>query len=235
MVIGEQNKRTDMKTRIAHLLFALSVASGVGAAGQGADAPEAPRDEWIALFDGTDLSAWRNAGGGAPGKGWVIEDSALVRKDKAGAIWTKERFGDFALELEFLTEGNSGLFFRTDNVRNCVQTGIEMQIHKPTTSGRHGLGAIYDCVAPSKQAGREGWNQVTLTVLDNKITVLLNGETIVDMDLDQWDTPGKNPDGSKNKFRAALKDFKRDGHIGFQDHGALVKFRNVRIKRINKP
>ena len=45
---------------------------------------------------------------------------------------------------------------------------------------------------------------------------------------------GKNPDpdGSKNKFRTALKDFKREGHIGFQDHGANVWFRNVRIKQL---
>ena len=54
----------------------------------------------------------------------------------------------------------------------------------------------------------------------------------MDMDLNKWTEPGRNPDAekSKNKFSAALKDFKREGHIGFQDHGANVWFRNVRIK-----
>ena len=29
---------------------------------------------------------------------------------------------------------------------------------------------------------------------------------------------------------AALKDFKRGGHVGLQDHGAVVKVRNIRIR-----
>jgi hypothetical protein len=56
----------------------------------------------------------------------------------------------------------------------------------------------------------------------------------IDMDLNRWTEPQKNPgrEGSKNKFRTALKDFKREGHIGFQDHGANVWFRNVRIRQL---
>ncbi|OHB77622.1 MAG: hypothetical protein A2Z25_05830 [Planctomycetes bacterium RBG_16_55_9] len=76
------------------------------------------------------------------------------------------------------------------------------------------------------------WNHVTITAVDNKMSIVLNGEQIIDMDLNRWTQPHKNPDpdGSKNKFNTALKDFKREGHIGFQDHGANVWFRNVRIK-----
>lgn len=74
------------------------------------------------------------------------------------------------------------------------------------------------------------WNHVTITAVNNKITIVLNGEQIIDMHLNRWMQPHKNPDKSDNKFRTALKDFKREGHIGFQDHGANVWFRNVRIK-----
>ena len=192
-----------------------------------------PGDGWFDLLGGMDLNAnWQNAHGKAPGAGWAIENGELVRKGKGGYIWTRERFADFVLELEFNTKGNSGVFFRTDDPRRCVQTGIEMQVHKPGAPGKHGVGAIYDCLAPSKSAAKEGWNQVVLTANDNKITIVLNGEAIIDMDLNQWDTPNKNPDGSKNKFRTALKDLKRDGHIGVQDHGSEVRYRNIRIKRL---
>lgn len=152
-------------------------------------------------------------------------------------IWTKDRFGDFVLELEFKTEGNGGIFIRTDDPRDCVQTGIEMQVYRPVERpGKHSCGAIYDALAPTKEMTKDGeWNHVIITAVDNKINIVLNGEQIIDMDLNRWAEPHKNPDESKNKFRTALKDFKRQGYIGFQDHGANVWFRNVRIKRLRKP
>ncbi|MEJ2701518.1 MAG: DUF1080 domain-containing protein [Sedimentisphaerales bacterium] len=187
---------------------------------------------WQVLFDGTDLSNWQSANGGKPSSGWAIENGALARHARAGMIWTKERFGNFILDLEFKTEGNSGVFFRTDHPEDAVQTGIEMQVYKHVdTPGKHSCGAVYDALAPSKEMTRDGqWNHVTITAVDNKIEIVLNGEQIIDMDLNRWTQPRKNPDGSTNKFRTALKDFKREGHIGFQDHGANVWYRNVRIR-----
>jgi hypothetical protein len=184
---------------------------------------------WIALFDGERLDGWANRDGQKPGEGWTIEDGALVCK-KGGDIWTKQRYGDFVLELEFQAKGNSGVFIRTDNPKDNVQTGIEIQVDKPRPPGKHSVGAAYDLQAPSKNAATEGWNKMVITARGSLLKVDLNGEQIIDINLDRWTEPGLNPDGTKNKFKTALKDFKREGHIGFQDHGAEVAFRNVRIK-----
>lgn len=194
-------------------------------------------DGFVPLFNGTDLTGWTNAAGKAPGAGWVVVDGAMTLdrgKGGGGDIWTKERFGDFVLDLEFKTEGNSGIFIRTDNPRDNVQTGIEVQVLPPSDRpSKNSCGSIYDCLAPTKDPTRKGeWNRAVITCRKNIITVEMNGEKIIEMDLDRWTQPGKNPDGSNNKFKKALKDFSREGHIGFQDHGARVAYRNVRIKKL---
>lgn len=184
------------------------------------------------LFNGKDLTGWTDRTGKAPGAGWVVVDGALVCKDRGGDIWTKDRYGDFVLELEFKTTGNSGVFVRTDKPTDNVQTGIEVQVDNPSDKpGKHSCGAVYDCLAPSKNAAKKDeWNHLVITAQGPKLKVVMNGEQVVDMDLDRWSEAGKNPDGSKNKFRTALKDFKREGHIGLQDHGAAVMYRNIRIR-----
>jgi hypothetical protein len=185
------------------------------------------------LFDGTDLSHFQSANGEAPNANWIVEDGVLTRKDRAGYIWSKDRFADFVLDLEFKTEGNSGVFIRTDNPKDPVQTGIEVQIMEPAnTPSTHSTGALYDLLSPSKEASKPAgqWNHMVIKAQDNHITVQLNGEQVIDADLNQWTEASKNPDGSKNKFKTALKEFRRDGHIGFQDHGHMVAFRNVRIQ-----
>ena len=182
------------------------------------------------LFNGKDLTGWQDRDGNA--SKWVVVDGALQGKRKSGDIWSKERFGNFILSLEFKTGGNSGVFFRTDNPKNPVQTGIEIQVNKPGGPNKHSVGAIYDLVAPKKNNATNGWNKMEITARGSMISVKLNGEIISEMDLDKWSTPGKNPDGSKNKFKTALKDFKREGHIGFQDHGAAVAYRNITIKKL---
>jgi sugar phosphate isomerase/epimerase len=173
---------------------------------------------------------------------WEMQEGVLTRKGTAksrGDIWTKERYGDFILDLEFmLTYGtNSGIFLRTDNVRDPVQTGIEVQVcdsFSRPQAGTHDCGAVYDCLAPSrnmvKRAGE--WNRCTIACKANKISVVLNGEPVIDMDLNLWTEPQKNPDGTKNKYNRPYRDMPRVGHIGFQDHGHPVWYRNIKIRSI---
>ena len=96
------------------------------------------------------------------------------------------------------------------------------------------MGALYDASEPSEPAGKPDgtWNTLVLTCAGPNIRVVLNGKTIQDLNIDDWTTPNKNPDGSKNKFKTALKELPRRGHIGFQYHGRPVWFRNVTLKRL---
>ena len=192
------------------------------------------KGEWIALFDGTNFDAWRMD----KPDGWIIEDNVMSRS-AGGSIWSKERFGNFELALDFKvsTDCNSGIFFRTGSLSDPVQTGIEMQVldsaGKPNPD-KHDCGAMYDLLEPSTNAMKSAgeWNHVTITCNDNTIAVVMNGTKVIDMDVDQWTTPNKNPDGTENKFKTALKDFPREGHIGFQDHGHPVWYRTVKLKKL---
>ena len=221
--------------RVATIPVALVLLVAISSSA--ADQEAGGSDGFIVLFGGKDLVGWTNARGAAPGPGWVVEDGAM-RLDKSkghgGDIWTQRRFGDFVLDLEFKTEGNSGIFVRTDKPTDNVQTGIEIQIDLPAkTPNKHSVGAVYDLLAPSKDPTKPNeWNRAVVTCKKNVLTVEMNGEKIVNMDLNKWSTPGKNPDGSGNKFGHALKDFKLEGHIGLQDHGAKVSYRNIRLKSL---
>lgn len=168
---------------------------------------------------------------------WELKDGVLTTSDKPGGyIWSKDTYGDFELTIDYKTSEkcNSGLFFRTDP-KNAVQGGFEIQIASANIyDGKHVVGSLYDAKEPAESAGKPDgeWNTMVLTVKGPKVTVVLNGKTVQDLSLDDWDTANKNPDGSKNKFKTALKDLPRTGHIGFQYHGHPVWFRNVKLKTL---
>jgi hypothetical protein len=206
-------------------LFAFSTVSTLQAG---------PPKGFVALFNGKNLDGWQ-----AKKNGWAVEDGVLVRKPGSGYIWSKESFGDFVLDLEVKVSRrcNSGIFFRTDP-KNAVQGGFEIQVFDTTGKtklGKHDHGALYDALAPSanpaKPAGE--WDRFIITCKGPKITVSINGKQVVNANLDDWKTGNKNPDGSRNKFKTALKDLPRTGHIGFQDHGQNVWFRNVYLKKLD--
>ena len=169
---------------------------------------------------------------------WVLEDDKLVAKG-GDDIWSKNRFGNFILDLQFRigSGGNSGVFIRTGDVKEWLHTAIEVQIldsfgkEKPE---KFDCGAIFDCLEPSVNAVNKSgeWNRYTITCIDNKIYVVLNGQQVVDMDLNKWTTAHLNPDGTANKFNHAYKDMPREGNIGLQYHGDPVMFRNIKLRSL---
>jgi hypothetical protein len=224
--------------------FALLLSSAVIADQVGCDPEKLAKDGFVPLFNGKDLSGWLCG----PDKSWIVEDGAIAlerefdgREHNLDYLWTNETYGDFILELEFKVpeRANSGVFLRTSDLKDPVYTGIEVQVSnsfgRDQWSKGNCAGAIYDCLSPTKNTVKKPgqWNAYRITCDDNRIVVVLNGEQIINMDLDKWTEPNKNPDGTKNKFGTALKDFARVGHIGLQDHGRPVWYRNIRIKRLD--
>lgn len=171
--------------------------------------------------------------------GWAFEDGVVTAKGK-GDIWTKERYGDFVLELEYKCDAdtNSGVFVRCADMADWLNTAIEVQVLQPNDAypnDKWHCGGIFDCLAPSKQMVKQPgeWNHFTIIAKGNMLWVRHNGEWVISMDLDRWTQAHKNPDGTGNKFKYAYKDLKREGHIGLQYHGHPVWFRNLRIKSLD--
>jgi sugar phosphate isomerase/epimerase len=167
---------------------------------------------------------------------WVLQDGVLSPTGD-GDIWTRERYGDFILDLEFKLgpKSNSGVFLRTGDVVEWLHTAIEVQIldsYGKNDVGREDCGAIFDCLAPSVNAVRKPgeWNHYTITCKGPSITVVLNSRTVIEMDLNRWTDAHTNPDGTPNKFTTAYKDMPREGHIGLQYHGDPVWYRNLRVR-----
>lgn len=216
------------------MLTMIMVAAVLAVTGDNELSEQEKKDGWTLIFDGKSPEGWVNL------KSANIEDGC-INPFKSGnyVTFSREKYGDFVLACDFKLSAkcNSGIFIRTSDPKDPVQTGIEIQVfdsagkEKPS---KHDCGAIYDLVAPSKNPVKPAgeWNHIEITCDKNRIKVALNGEVVSEMDLDQWTEAGKNPDGSANKFKKALKDFAREGQLGFQDHGQPCWYKNIKLKKL---
>lgn len=148
-------------------------------------------------------------------KGWTRFDAYL---------WSKQQYKDFEADFEYKVEkgGNSGFYFHVGDLKSPVQKGIEVQIYDSGSKEAgakltdHDSGGIIPGLPPTKNAAKPAgeWNRMKVTVQGDKVTVVLNGEVVNEISLD-------NP---------KLKDRPATGYIGFQDHGLPLALRNVRVR-----
>ena len=193
---------------------------------------------WQLLFDGRTFKGW-GCTDSTPGR-WIIDKGAMFYTNKGGGYeYTEQTFGNFEFKTDFMVPKgtNSGIFFRWAELGDPVQTGFEMQVLDSagkTEMDKHDCGALYDAKAPKENAMKPAmeWNTVAITCLNSWVTITLNGKRVVGVDLNNWTTAHMNPDGTPNKYNAALKDWARSGHIGFQAHGGKVWFKNIKIRRL---
>ncbi|MGP0067658.1 MAG: DUF1080 domain-containing protein [Isosphaeraceae bacterium] len=200
--------------------------------------PEEKKAGWTLLFDGKSLDGWKTSSGN-PSK-VPVEQGNINPHGCGGYMMIPEKaFGDFVLSLDFkISKGcNSGIFIRTYPLtprpgKDVGFNGLEVAIDDTTTAGYHDTGAIYDLVKPSRNAMKPvgEWNHIVITCDGPKISVEVNGEVTTRMDLDQWTTANRRPDGSEHKFDVAYKDHPRSGYIGLQDHGSPCWYKNIKLK-----
>ena len=181
-------------------------------------APALKRDHppvWAAplkLFDGSSMTAWRPQ---SSGSNWIVRDHLLVNTKSGANLLTLDNFEDFKLHVEFKCPkgSNSGIFLRG-------RYEVQIEDDEGPQLNVHSMGAIYGffppCVKMSK--GPNGWQTFDITLTGRVVTVVFNGERIIDRQTIPGITGG-----------AIDSDEGRPGPILIQgDHGAVM-FRNITI------
>lgn len=198
------------------------------------------KDGWQLLFDGKTLNGWMTSSE-KPSK-TPVEDGSINPHKCGGYMMIHEKmWKNFTLQFDFKISAkcNSGVFIRTYSLKprpgkDVGFNGIEVAIDDTKTAGYHDTGALYDLVKPTKNAMKPAgeWNHMVITSDKSKIKIELNGEQVIDADMDGFVKPNLRPDGSAHKFDIAFKDHPRKGYIGFQDHGSPCWYKNVKLKEL---
>lgn len=223
-----------------------------------------PPSDAIVLFDGTAESIarnWCNSKGG-PTKWKLNEKGELVSVRGAGYIFTKGRFADCQLHVEWAApenvqgmgqgRGNSGVFLMGEyeiQVLDSYETDPSRTPNPNPNYSDGQAGAVYGQNPPAVNPCRAPGVFNTYDIIFHAprfnadgslkspatVTVLFNGVLVQD----NWKFDG--PTGWRR--RATYKRAKGDSGlvrasrmpIAFQDHGNPVRYRNVWIREIAHP
>jgi hypothetical protein len=196
--------------------------------------PGGPPSDAIVLFDGKDLSKWKNPKGEAPQ--WRVEDG-YAEVNGTGNLFTKQEFGDVQLHVEWASpaevkgkdqgRGNSGVYLMGRyeiQVLDCYQ-------NKTYPDGQ--TAAFYGNAAPLVNACRKPgeWQTYELifhapkqsadgAVVPGSFTVLHNGVLVQD----------HIPVKGQATTAAPLKGVTPTAPLMLQDHGNPVRYRNIWIR-----
>jgi len=170
----------------------------------------AQKDAWTNLFDGASLKGWNVVGDA----NWEVADKALQANKGTGFLVTPVSYGDFQFTTEFWVtdDANSGVFIRCDDPKTInAMNAYEVNIFDKRPDQSYRTGAIVDVAKPASVVMTGGkWNTFDITARGTKLTVVLNGMKMVDVD---------------DKKHAK-------GPIALQYGAGTVKFRNVRVRNL---
>jgi hypothetical protein len=166
----------------------------------------------IELFNGRDLAGWKPRDASSK-HGWIVSDGVLKNAEPGNDLLTERKFTDFKLRAEFRYPrgSNSGIY-----LRGRYEVQIEDNFgHEPDS---HEIGGIYGFLTPIKNAAKQPgeWQTLEVTLMGRAVTVVLNGEQVIDRQAIPGITGG-----------AIDSDEGEPGPIMLQgDHGQ-VEFRNL--------
>jgi len=190
-------------------------------------------DGFIPLFNGKVLTGWkeRQVKPGMEGY-WSVNEGILIAKAGRGWLGTEKMYGNYILrgEWKIAENGNSGVFLRVpdkETEESPSSTGFEIQILDDNGSQYKGKlkpyqysGSLYHFVPCSKPVfkGAGQWNSYEITCKGDQISVIYNGEKVVEADISKNSEMQKRP---------------KKGFVGLQNHGSVVEFRSVMIKPLD--
>jgi len=195
--------------------------------------PAEAAEGFTPLFNGRDLAGWTGDTAGYSAEAGKI----VIHPDRgSGNLYSEREYADFVLRFEFkLTPAaNNGLGIRAPLEGDAAYVGMEIQILEDGSPVYWSLkpyqyhGSVYGVVPARRGALRPvgEWNTEEATIKGRRVTVIVNGVTVVDADIG-LSGAGGTIDG---RDHPGLK--RESGHIGFLGHGSIVEFRNIRIREL---
>ncbi len=194
---------------------------------------------YCALFNEKDFEGWHFSSN-KDKHPWVWENGVLICKSHSYLV-SDYPYGNFELSFEtsFTENSNNGIGFRAKgNAINEIQIlDDEGSWHKGQIHDYQLHGSLYGIMPAKsgtlKQLGE--WNSMVIKLEGRHCTVISNGTTIVDGNMDDaLREMKKHADHSRQDTFAPLTN--DIGDLMFMGHdGPVVKFRNIRIKNLDKP
>ena len=198
------------------------------------------KSEWRQLFNGKDLTGWKQVG---PGSHYV-ENGLLKSKGGMGLlVWEGEKFQNCVIRVQFAmrdSNSNSGVFIRIPTMPTeewmPVNKGYEVQIdNAPEKSGEddyHYTGMLYSLTKPLAKTGKPGpqWNTMEITLDGPRTIVYLNGVKVTDF------KEGDPVPVKKFDFEPERGPRPESGYMGIQNHSDkdVVFFKEVSVKSLKK-